>query len=85
MNIFGNDLYFLRRDTSSNIHSAVARVQDGMWVTACGQTFPTDALDRNLVARRASQLPGPQKFCKRCAQHFAKLNRVHEGEPVKDV
>ena len=85
MNIFGKDLFFLRRNTNSGIHAAVGRESTGEWVTGCNLTFAKDALADNLVARRPAQLPGPQTFCKRCAKHFSKLDRVHSGEVVKDV
>ena len=85
MNVFGRDLCFLRRDIHSNIHSALKDPSTGRWHCGCNIEFDPAKLGGNLVARHPSRLPGPQKFCKRCGNHFGKLDRVHRGETVKDV
>jgi len=85
MNIFGRDLYFLRRDTNSSIHTAVQTPGSTEYVTGCNIAFSAEKLADNLVARRPTQLPGKQVFCRRCGNHFSKLARVHNGEEIKDV
>jgi len=85
MKLFGRDLVFLRRDTNSNIHCATADRAAGNWVAGCNVEFPMDKLPGHLVARRAPQLPGAQKFCKRCAKSLKKLVDVHAGVAVTDL